>query len=117
MLSNVVFISYAVAATAFLLFSILLLTKWRGRLHWASLLVACLLTSAWATNVAMHGFNNAPLSIFSDCLELLRSTAWIVFLLILLDPSQKLTLNSVANIAQTKPYVLVILIFLFIHYC
>ena len=116
MLSNVVFISYAVAATAFLLFSILLLTKWRGRLHWISLLVACLLTSAWATNVALHGYNNTPLSIFSDCLELLRSTAWIVFLLNLLDPSQKLTLNSIANVAKIKPYVLVILIFLFVQF-
>lgn len=116
MLSSVVFISYAVAATAFLLFSVLLLTKWRGRLHWVSLLVSCLITSIWATNVAMHGYTDTPLSIFSDCLEVLRGAAWIVFLLILLDPSQQLTLNSLANIAKTKSYVLVILICLFIQF-
>ena len=116
MLSNVVFMSYAVAATAFLLFSILLLTKWRGRLHWISLLVACIITSVWATNIALHGFTDTPLSIFSDCLEVLRGAAWIVFLLILLDPSQKLTLNSLANISKTKPYVLIILIFLSIQF-
>ena len=115
MLSSVVFLSYAVAATAFLLLSILLMTKWRGRLHWISLLVACIITSVWATNIALHGFTDTPLSIFSDCLEVLRGAAWIVFLLILLDPSQKLTLNSLANISKTKPYVLIILIFHALH--
>ncbi|MDO8701446.1 MAG: PEP-CTERM system histidine kinase PrsK [Undibacterium sp.] len=113
MLVNVVFLSYAVAATAFLLLAVLLLTKWRGRLHWASLLFACSLTAVWAANIAWHGYFDTPFSLLTHCLEVVRSAGWIVFLLILLDPSQQLRFF---NIAQMKPYVLGILSFLSIQF-
>ena len=119
MLSSVVFLSYAVAATAFLLLAILLITKWRGRLHWIAILVSSILTSVWAANVAWHGYTDTPLSVISDCLEVLRCSGWIVFLLILLDPSPEkilpLRLNNIGIIAQNRPYVPVILVFLFIQ--
>jgi putative PEP-CTERM system histidine kinase len=120
MLSSVVFLSYTVAATAFLLLSILLMTKWRGRLHWISILVASIFTGAWAVNIALHGYNDTPLSVISDCLEMFRSSGWIIFLLILLDPAQKLmptlTPSGIAKLARNKPYVPIILIFLFIQF-
>lgn len=112
MLVNVVFLSYAVAATAFLLLSLLLITKWRGRLHWASLLAACLATAVWAANTAWHAYFDTPLSLLSHCLEIVRSAGWIVFLLILLDPSQQLQFSQ---IMKAKPYALGILAFLFIQ--
>ena len=119
MLSSVVFLSYAVAATAFLLLSILLMTKWRGRLHWISILGASILTGVWAANVAWHGYTDTQLSLISDCLEVFRGSGWIVFLLILLDPSNEQTpplrLKNIGNIAQNRPYVPVILVFLFIQ--
>ncbi|MES2048806.1 MAG: XrtA/PEP-CTERM system histidine kinase PrsK [Pseudomonadota bacterium] len=119
MLSSVVFLSYTVAATAFLMLSILLVTKWRGRLHWNSILLASTITVIWASNIAWHGYYDTPLSIFSDCLEVFRGSGWIIFLLILLNPIQspkpRLTLNSISSIAQNKPYVPVILVFLLIQ--
>ena len=77
MLINLVFLSYAVAATAFLLFSVLLMTKWRGRLHWVSLLVASALTTVWAANIAWHGYVDTPFSFLTHCLEVVRGAGWI----------------------------------------
>lgn len=109
MLINVSFLSYALASTAFFLFSALLLTKWHGRLHSISLAVACLITSVWAATIALYAYLDYPLNLFAQCLEVLRGAGWIVFLLILLDPPKQF---SVTGLTQAKPYVHVILIFL-----
>lgn len=112
MLINVVFLSYSVAAAAFLLLAVLLVTKWRGRLHWVPLLVASLLTSIWASNIAWHGYVDTPFSLLTHCFEVVRGAGWIVFLLILLDPSRQW---HFANIINAKPYALGILSFLLLQ--
>ncbi|MDO8651328.1 MAG: PEP-CTERM system histidine kinase PrsK [Undibacterium sp.] len=112
MLINVAFLSYAIAAVVFLLLSILLMTTWRGRLHWVSLALACLLTAAWAATLALHAYLEIPLTLFAQCLEFAKSAGWIVFLLILLDPPQQIRLASIVN---AKPYVLIISAFLLLQ--
>ena len=109
---NIVFLSYALAAIAFLLLSVLLLTKWRGRLHSVSLLCASLLTTMWAANIAWHGYTESPPSLITHCLEVIRSAGWIIFLLILLDPAQKL---KIFRVKTAKPYVLFIVVFLLLQ--
>jgi putative PEP-CTERM system histidine kinase len=116
MISSVVLMSYAVTAVAFLLLAVLLSTMWRGRLHWMPLLVACILTGIWASNIALHGYADTELSVVSYCLEVLSGAGWIVFLLILLNPTQSLSLRTLANIVKEKPYVLIILTFLVIQF-
>lgn len=109
MLINVSFLSYALASLAFFLFSILLLTKWRGRLHSISLALACLLTTVWAATIALHAYLALPPGLFVQCLEVLRGAGWIIFLLILLDPQKQISLS---RLTKAKPYVQAILIFL-----
>lgn len=113
MLINVVSLSYAIAAGAFLLLTVLLITKWRGRLHWISMTLACFLTAVWAAAIALHAYFDIQLALFVHCLEFFRSAGWIIFLLILLDPSQQIRLSSALN---AKPYVLAISLFLLIQF-
>jgi putative PEP-CTERM system histidine kinase len=113
MLISVAFLSYGVAALAFLSLSILLTTIWRGRQHWASMTVACLLTAAWAATLAWHVQLRIPLALAANILEFARSAAWIVFLMILLDPPRRL---NVSAFWQAKPYVLGISAFLSLQF-
>jgi putative PEP-CTERM system histidine kinase len=112
MLINIVFLSYAIATMAFFILSVLLLTKWRGRLHWISLASACVVTTAWAAAIALHAFINTPLGMAAQSLEVLRGASWIAFLLILLDPPEKLSFSKITKI---KPYALGICAFLFVQ--
>lgn len=112
MLISVAVLSYAIAALAFALLSLLLLTKWRGRLHWLSMTSACLLTAVWAASLALHAYLNVSLSVLAHTLEFARSAAWVVFLLILLDPPQEIRLSA---LRKAKPHVLVISLFLLLQ--
>jgi hypothetical protein len=51
------FVSYGLAATSFLILTLLLLTSWQGRSQGARLVVACAVTSAWA---ALLAFGSEP---------------------------------------------------------
>ena len=46
------FVSYGLAATSFLILTLLLLTSWQGRAQGARLVVACAVTAAWAALLA-----------------------------------------------------------------
>jgi putative PEP-CTERM system histidine kinase len=86
MLADVVALSYSIAAIAFLSLALLLLTRWRSRLH--SVILACvsLLTAAWAAITAYQTLAAAPLSPSVQLAELLRSAGWCSFLLFLATP-------------------------------
>ena len=89
MLTTVATASYAMAGMAHLVLAALLLTSWRGRLHGMMLLVACLLSVLWATFFAYQANQNAPLSLSSDVLEILRNAGWTGFLIVLLGLHQQ----------------------------
>lgn len=76
--------SYITAAVAFLLLSVLLVTKWRGRPHGLALTITCLLTALWALVTADQTARGNPLSLATALLELLRNAGWSAFLLMLL---------------------------------
>ncbi|MET3133184.1 putative PEP-CTERM system histidine kinase [Oxalobacteraceae bacterium GrIS 1.11] len=80
-------LSHALASLAFFMLSLLLLSNWRARRNARALCVACLLTALWATGVVGLTLWAQPLPLLGDALEALRSGAWLVFLLLLLQPS------------------------------
>lgn len=100
MLTTVATASYAMAGMAHLVLAALLLTSWRGRLHGMMLLVACLLSVLWATFFAYQANQNAPLSLSSDVLEILRNAGWTGFLIVLLGLHQQ---EKNSSGARTSP--------------
>jgi len=73
-------ISYGLAATGFLILTLLLLTSWEGRAQGVRLIVACGVTAAWAALLA-SGAQAAELSVPVVILaEFLRYGAWFVVL-------------------------------------
>ena len=74
------FVSYGLAATSFLILTLLLLTSWQGRSQGARLVVACAVTAAWAALLAL-GSSRVDLSLPMVMLaESLRYGAWFVVL-------------------------------------
>ena len=84
MLTNIAVYSYSIAALAFLVLFLLLLTSWRGRMHGMALTVACLLTALWAVAIAFQTALGNPLPLLTDILEVLRNAGWSIFILMLL---------------------------------
>ncbi len=81
MSTSIVAASYALAALAFLILSLFLLTRWRARQHAAELAAACLLTAAWGASTAAVVTEQQSLIWLTEVLEILRSAAWAFFLL------------------------------------
>lgn len=82
-------LGYGIATAAFSLLSLLLAISWRRRMLGAWLLGACIITAAWAgigvlTEIADYNLDHAL-----QITELLRSTAWIAFLLVILSQTWK----------------------------
>lgn len=120
MLTSIAAFSYSLAALAFLVLSVLLLTSWRGRLHGMLLAVACLLTALWAALVAYQAAWSSPFPLTADVLEILRNAAWSAFLLMLLGPfrtkgSSKLKLKP-AVVAIAAFYVLLLAASVYSHW-
>ena len=114
MLISVASLSYTIAASAFLLLSIVLMTLWRGRLHWLSLTIACMLT-AWSSAIlAYHALTGIPLSLFSQSLEVARGASWILFLLVLLNPQAPPKVFSWSQATTYSRFILVFLVTLFV---
>ena len=90
-------LSHGIASLAFFLLSLLLISNWRARRHARALLVACLVTGAWATGVVVLVLLERRWSLFGDGLELLRTLAWLVFLLLLIAPSRARLLALLAG--------------------
>ena len=76
--------SYLIAALAFLLLSVLLLTMWRGRAHGFALTLACAVTGVSSALLAWQSQHAIPHSVLTDTIEILRSGVWSAFLVILI---------------------------------
>lgn len=87
MLLTIAEYSYATAAAAFVLLSVLLLTSWRGRLHGMALTGVCFISALWALTIVVEV--GSGMLFFADLLEILRSMGWVMFLLLLLGNFQR----------------------------
>lgn len=72
--------SYATAAVAFLLLTVLLATGWHGRSQGIRLVAACAVTSAWATLLAAAAVSTMVPAYAVAFAECLRNGAWIFVL-------------------------------------
>jgi len=85
---NMESLSYSVAAVAFLILSLLLLTSWRGHLQGALLVATTMVTAVWAGVTTAFQTGMVALLPAVEILEVLRGLLWILFLLKLLNPQQ-----------------------------
>ena len=93
-MTSIAVYSYSVAAIGFFLLIGLLLTIWRGRSHVAAVAIASALSALWAAALAWEAAGGLGLwSVWTDKLEILRSGAWCVVLVLLLgnyrDPASR----------------------------
>lgn len=81
--SEAAVLSHGVAALAFCLLSLLLISNWRARQHARALLAACLATSVWALGtLLLAGMVETPAAVLAgEALDLLRTAAWLILLL------------------------------------
>ena len=87
--TDIAALSYALASITFFILSLLLLSNWRARRHARALNVSCVLTGIWATGMVALAMLGRPVFLLADVLEILRTGAWIFFLLHLLEPSSR----------------------------
>lgn len=110
MLTGIAAYSYGMAAIAFFILTLLLLTSWRARIFGTALTVACVLTTCWTALIAYQAVRGISLPLLTDILEILRNAGWSIFLLMLLGPFQQT--NSLPPIKfKLKPYVVGIVVF------
>lgn len=83
-MTSIASFSYAVAALAFLLLSVLLVTTWRGRAHGWVLTFAAALTSLSSALLAWEAMSGSASSVLTDSVEILRNGAWSAFLIIVI---------------------------------
>lgn len=81
-------LSHGLASLAFFVLALLLISNWRARQNVRALLVACLATGGWATGTVVLVLLGQRIALAGDALELLRTLAWLVFLLLLIEPSR-----------------------------
>ena len=92
-------LSHGLASLAFFVLALLLISNWRARQNARALLVACLATGIWATGTVVLALLGLRISLAGDALEMLRTVAWLVFLLLLIDPSRTRLRAMLAGIA------------------
>jgi putative PEP-CTERM system histidine kinase len=110
MLTSIAAYSYGIAAVAFFMLTLLLLTSWRARIFGAALTVACVITAFWAASIAYQAAREISLPLLTEILEILRNAGWSIFLLMLLGPFQQT--NSLPPFKfKLKPYVVGIIAF------
>ncbi|WP_173052303.1 XrtA/PEP-CTERM system histidine kinase PrsK [Candidatus Nitrotoga sp. AM1P] len=110
MLTSIAAYSYGIAAIAFFMLTLLLLTSWRARIFGTALTVASVLTTFWAASIAYQAVRGISLPLLTDILETLRNAGWSIFLLMLLGPFQQT--NSLPPFKfKLKPYVVGIVAF------
>ena len=81
--------------------ALLLISNWRARQNVRALLVACLATGGWATGTVVLVLLGQRIALAGDALELLRTLAWLVFLLLLIEPSRPRLRLVLVGIALT----------------
>lgn len=78
-------VGYGLAAALFIFLAVLLLTGWRGRVQGGLLVIAALISAAWAIVLGVQAaWRSVPMG-WIWALESLRALAWILFLLRLLE--------------------------------
>ncbi|MES9970501.1 MAG: XrtA/PEP-CTERM system histidine kinase PrsK [Candidatus Thiodiazotropha sp.] len=83
-------IGYAISATLFLLFSVMLVTSWRGRIEGIYLLTASVTTTCWAMSaVALQVDESGITRAIYQVAEIARNVAWFAFLFRLLGNLDK----------------------------
>ena len=94
-------LSHGLASLAFFVLALLLISNWRARQNVRALLVACLATGGWAMGTVVLVLLGQHTSLADDALELLRTVAWLVFLLLLIEPSRPRLRLVLAGIVLT----------------
>ena len=79
-MENIGVTGYALAATAYLIFTLLLLTGWRGRLQGGQLVLASGITALWATTLAAWSGWKMPGTALVQTVETLHLLVWLVFM-------------------------------------
>ncbi|MEW7988024.1 MAG: XrtA/PEP-CTERM system histidine kinase PrsK [Candidatus Thiodiazotropha sp.] len=101
-------IGYAISATLFLLFSVMLVTSWRGRIEGIYLLAASVTTACWAlAAVALQVDESVLTRTAYQILEIARNIAWFVFLFRLLFNLQKACGKNLRNLAYIPIAILI----------
>ena len=113
-MTNITSISYAIAAGAFLLLSVLLATSWRGRPHGRVLLGATVATALSSGMLAWDAYFGGLGSVWTDSLEIVRNGAWTGFLIVLLghyhDPDSPLPYRLRPTLVVTAAFYLIFLV-------
>jgi len=110
MLTSITAYSYGIAAVAFFMLIVLLLTSWRARTFGTALTVACVMSAFWAASITYQAASGVSVPLLTDILEILRNAGWTIFLLMLLGPFQQT--NSLPPFKfKLKPYVVGIIAF------
>ncbi|MEW8508538.1 MAG: XrtA/PEP-CTERM system histidine kinase PrsK [Candidatus Thiodiazotropha sp.] len=101
-------IGYAISAALFLLFSVMLLTSWRGRIEGIYLLVASFTTSCWALAAVIYQVHESTLSTtVYQLLEIARNIAWFGFLFRLLNNLDKASGDKPRNLVRI-PFIILL---------
>ena len=87
-MTSITSFSYAIAALAFVLLSVLLSTTWRGRAHGRVLTLASALTALSNALLAWQALQPTPWSVLTDSAEILHNGGWSAFLIILVGHFQ-----------------------------
>lgn len=83
---NTASLSYGIAAGAFSILSVLLLTSWRGHLQGALLAAATVVTAIWAMVISAEQAGMTLMLYPEPILEVFRDLFWALFLIKLLNP-------------------------------
>ena len=79
-------VAYGAGGLGFVVFALLLLTAWRGRLQGMLMVAATIATAVWCVGVVGFGWTGSPPFVVLQLLEVARDLLWLVFLLRLLSP-------------------------------
>ncbi|WP_426207681.1 XrtA/PEP-CTERM system histidine kinase PrsK [Massilia sp. TWP1-3-3] len=98
-MSSIASYSYLVAALAFLVLCVMLMTRWRSRTHATSVTIAAVASLFWSAALAWQADQGdlPAWSAWTDSFEVLRNGAWSAFLIVLIgsyrDPDSRLPLK------------------------
>jgi putative PEP-CTERM system histidine kinase len=108
-------LSYGIAAFAFLVFSLLLLTSWRGRAEGAYLVAAVLVSCLWALSSLLFTLHdNLVTSSLYLSFEVLKNVAWFLFLFRLLKNLRRSGGESDHFFSYVSPLVYLLSLLLFV---
>lgn len=100
-------VSYGLGGVLFFILSILLLTSWRGRMQGAILVFASIASTIWSLTLAYAEAPNQIPFVIIFLLEILRTSAWLYFLLkILGNGGRDLVWRSLYVSIVTLPFIL-----------